>query len=73
MRPGCFFATVDIKAGCRWVPVYPPHRTLQGFCCKRSNPKNLLNVNTRESEYSTFDESENINKSGNISPSVNVA
>ena len=31
MRPGCFFATVDIKSAYRWVPVYPPHRTLQGF------------------------------------------
>ena len=35
--------------------------------------KNGLSVNIRESEYSSFDESENINKSGNISPSVNVA
>ena len=31
MRPDCFFATVDIKSAYRWVPVYPPHRTLQGF------------------------------------------
>ena len=30
MRPDCFFATVDIKSAYRWVPVYPPHRTLQG-------------------------------------------
>ena len=31
MHPGCYFATVDIKSAYRWVPVYPPHRTLQGF------------------------------------------
>ena len=31
MRPGCFFATVDIKSAYRWVSVYPPHHTLQGF------------------------------------------
>ena len=31
MHPGCYFATVDIKSAYHWVPVYPPHRTLQGF------------------------------------------
>ena len=31
MHPGCYFATVDIKSAYRWVPVYHPHRTLQGF------------------------------------------
>ena len=30
MHPGCFFARVDIKSAYRWVPVYPPHCTLQG-------------------------------------------
>ena len=31
MYPGCYFASVDIKSAYRWVPVYRPHRTLQGF------------------------------------------
>ena len=29
--PNCFFAVVDIKAAYRSVPVFPPHRQLQGF------------------------------------------
>ena len=29
--PGCFYSLVDIKAAYRAVPVFPPHRQLQGF------------------------------------------
>ena len=28
----CFYALVDIKSAWRWVPIYPPHCELQGFC-----------------------------------------
>ena len=27
----CYYAIVDIESAWRWVPVYPPHRELQGF------------------------------------------
>ncbi|KAL9963440.1 hypothetical protein ACROYT_G026951 [Oculina patagonica] len=27
----CFYAIVDIESAWRWVPVFPPHRQLQGF------------------------------------------
>ena len=27
----CFYAIVDIESAWRWVPVFPPHRELQGF------------------------------------------
>ena len=29
--PNCFYAIIDIKSAYRWVPIYPPHRQLQGF------------------------------------------
>lgn len=28
---GCYFAVVDIESAWCWVPVFPPHRQLQGF------------------------------------------
>lgn len=31
---GCFYAVVDIEKAFRQVPVYPPHRQLQGFSWK---------------------------------------
>ena len=27
----CFYAIVDVESAWRWVPVFPPHRELQGF------------------------------------------
>ena len=30
-QPFSFFAVVDIKSAYRWVPIFPAHRTLQGF------------------------------------------
>lgn len=29
--PYCFYSIVDIESAWRWVPVFPPHRELQGF------------------------------------------
>ena len=30
-KPFSFYAVVDIKSAYRWVPIFPNHRTLQGF------------------------------------------
>ena len=30
-EPGYFYSIVDIESAWRWVPVFPPHRELQGF------------------------------------------
>ena len=30
-RPNCFHSIVDIESAWRWIPVFPPHRELQGF------------------------------------------
>ena len=29
--PFSYYAVIDIKSAYRWVPIFPPHRTLQGF------------------------------------------
>ena len=29
--PYCFYSIVDIESAWRWIPVFPPHRELQGF------------------------------------------
>lgn len=29
--PDCFYSIVDFESAWRWVPVFPPHKELQGF------------------------------------------
>ena len=29
--PSCFYSIVDIESAWRWIPVFSPHRELQGF------------------------------------------